>query len=251
MTLGIQMDPGMADRRIGVIGDVHAENRRLETAIAFLTTQGVDSILCTGDIVDGVGNPDKCIDLLTKHNIRVVQGNHDRWCLEEKARHVPNAHLRANLDRNSIEYLTQLPKQLAINTIAGSLLLCHGIGNNDLRKVWPGTERMPAERSKELDAIIASNKYQFVVNGHMHFKTIIHFTNLKLINAGTIRGDHWPGFSLIDFRTFLIDTYRFKDDVVHHEKTTPLDDEPACLFGDTQDFRGNWQPQLLFHMPKS
>lgn len=247
---GTQGDPGMADRRIGLIGDVHAEDRRLGTTINFLMRKGVDSILCTGDIVDGTGDPESCIRMLDDNNIHVVKGNHDRWCLEGKARHIPNAHLRSDLACSSLEYLAGLPKQVTINTVAGPLLLCHGIGSNDLRKVWPGTERMPIERSQELDTIIATNRHRFVVNGHMHFKTIIHFATLKLINAGTITGNRWPGFTLIDFDTRTIDTYRFQDELICHGKSTSMEDEPEHLFIDTQDFAGNWEPQLLFHMPR-
>ena len=239
----------MTDRRIGVIGDVHAEYKRLEAAISYLHGARVDSIICTGDIVDGKGDPDSCIEILENNDVRVVQGNHDRWCLQDKARDIPGAHMRSDLSPNSLHYLTRLPKQITIKTIAGSLLLCHGIGDNDLRKVWPGTDRMPIERSTELDAIIASDNHRFMVNGHMHFKTIIHFESLTLINAGTITGTRWPGFMLIDFETRVIDAYRFEEQGIQHGKTTRIDDNPDHLFTNSQDFQGNWNPKLLFHLP--
>ena len=243
------MVPLMADRRIGVIGDVHAEDKRLEAAINYLRKAGVDSIICTGDIVDGRGDPEACIKTLENNGVRSVQGNHDRWCLHDKARDIPKAHLRSELSLDSLYFLDQLPKQIAIETIAGSLLLCHGIGDNDLRKVWPGTERMPIERSIELDAIIATDNHRFIVNGHMHFKTIIHFESLTLINAGTISGTRWPSFTLIDFETGVIDAYRFQEQEIQQEKTTRINDKPDQVFTNTQDFQGNWHPRLLFHLP--
>ena len=239
----------MINKRIGLIGDVHAEDDRLEAAIDYLKALGVDRIICTGDIVDGKGDPEVCIKLLERNNVQVVQGNHDRWCLQDKARHIPAAHLRSDLSSDCLNYLRQLPKQIVIETIGGSLLLCHGIGNNDLRKVWPGTDRMPIERSKELDTIIATDNHRFIVNGHMHFKTIIHFESLTLINAGTITGTRWPGFTLIDFEIGIIDTFRFEDNKIQRGKTTLIDDKPDHLFSNTQDFQGNWRPQLLFNMP--
>ncbi len=42
--------------KIGIIGDVHAENKTLEKVIDFLSKKGLDSILCTGDIIDGPGD---------------------------------------------------------------------------------------------------------------------------------------------------------------------------------------------------
>ncbi len=241
----------MIHKRIGLIGDVHAEDKRLEASIGYLKALGVDNIICTGDIVDGEGDPEACIKTLTENNVRVVQGNHDRWCLQDKARHIPEAHLQSDLSSDSLSYLLQLPTQITIDTIAGSLMLCHGIGNNDLRKVWPGTDRMPIERSEELDTIIANNAHRFIVNGHMHFKTIIHFESLTLINAGTITGTRWPGFSLIDFEMGLIDTFRFMWEKIQHGKTTQINDKPDHTFSDTQDFKGNWRPQLLFHLPEN
>ena len=130
---------GMANRRIGLIGDVHAEDKRLQAAISYLQLADVDSLICTGDIVDGNGDPDACIRILEDNDVHVVQGNHDRWCLQDRARDLPNTHMRSDLAATSLLYLDLLPKQIAIETTAGSMLLCHGIGKNDLRKVWPGT----------------------------------------------------------------------------------------------------------------
>ena len=46
--------------RIGIIGDIHAEDTHLDLALAFLNEQAVDVIICTGDIVDGNGDVDRC-----------------------------------------------------------------------------------------------------------------------------------------------------------------------------------------------
>jgi len=230
-----------------VIGDVHAEHERLAEALAFLAEQGVDTILCTGDIVDGVGCPDTCVALLLEHDVQVVRGNHDRWIVENKARHIADAHTLGAISAHTADCLANLPGQIGIDTIAGRLLLCHGVADNDLRKVWPGTERMPIERSHELDGVIADKEYQFVINGHVHFKTIIHFNSLTLINAGTITGQHWPGFTTIDFGTGEIDAFAFDRGMIVPSKVTEL--APKDLqesWHDTQCFEGNWQPRLLF-----
>jgi len=234
--------------RIGVIGDVHAEHGRLVETLAFLESRGVETIICTGDIVDGSGCPDTCVDLLLDHNVSVVRGNHDRWIVEDKARHIPDAHTLDALSERTADYLANLPGWIDIDTVAGRLLLCHGIVDNDLRKVWPGTQRMPIERSHELDDLIADREFRFVINGHMHFKTIIHFHDLTLINAGTITGQYWPGFSTIDFGTGTIDAFTFSDAGIMPSKTTELD--PCDLhesesWQDTQCFAGDWMPRLL------
>ncbi len=232
--------------RLGMIGDVHAEHDRLEAALAFLSDEAPDAIICTGDIVDGRGCPDTCVKLLKDTGVHTVRGNHDRWVLQEKARHVPDAHMAADLHDDTVSYLNNLPTQVTLNTIKGNLMLCHGIADNDLKKVWPGTERMEIERSGELDRIIADGDYRYVINGHMHFRTLIHFEALTLINAGTLRGEHWPGFSLVDFETEEITAWEFKDEGINLAKVHHLGDENHVVWQDTQSFSGGWEPVRLF-----
>jgi predicted phosphodiesterase len=233
-------------KKIGLIGDVHSEDGRLALAIEFLQQFDLCDILCTGDIADGPGCPDTSIELLAQAGVKTVRGNHDRWLLEDKARHVPNAHTKCSISARSIEYLENLPTQIELNTIAGNLLLCHGIGDNDLKKVWPGTERMAIERSLELDQIIASGDYRMVINGHMHFKTVINFASLTLLNAGTITGERWPTFSLIDFEAWQIETFEFRENTIIKSSTTSLSStSDDVLWQDTQNFTGGWRPVLL------
>jgi len=232
--------------RLGVIGDVHAEDHRLAAAIKDLQQRGVDAIVCTGDIVDGEGCPDRCIELLIDANVHTVRGNHDRWILEDKARHVPNAHFLADRGDHSQSYLSTLPTQICVPTIRGNLMLCHGIEDDDLRKIWPGTEKMGIERSKRLDRLIHDDTYRFVINGHMHFRTLIHFQQLTLINAGTLKGELWPGYSLIDFHSGHIDAFGFDGTDITPIKSRMLDQDSDVVWKDTQDFSGGWDPVRLF-----
>lgn len=233
--------------RIGLIGDVHAQHEHLATALDFLATQKVDTLLCTGDIVDGVGNPHRCIELLIASQVQVVAGNHDRWLLQDKARHVPNAHMRSAFSEGELDYLANLPQQIQLETPQGQLLLCHGVAENDLQKVWPGTERMPVERSTTLDRLIGENKVRYFINGHMHYRTVIHFEAMTLINAGTLRGDHRPGFSVLDLSTHQVTGYEFTSlPRAVRSIDTRAEMHPAKTFRDTQAFTGNWQPVTLY-----
>ena len=201
-----------AAARIGVIGDVHGEHERLAAALEFLTAQRLDHIICTGDLADGDGELDLCCQLLDAADVLTVRGNHDRWLLQDRIRHIPNAHQRGHQSDATLAWLDALPTQLQIDTTDGTLLLCHGVADNDLRKVWPGTERMPVERSAELDAIIDSGDVQLVVNGHMHYRVVIDFETLTLINAGTLRSTHRPGISIIDTIDGSVSAYEFGAD---------------------------------------
>lgn len=232
--------------RIGIIGDVHAEHEHLAIALDKLTAEGAEVILCTGDIVDGTGDVETCIELLSAHNVQTVRGNHDRWLLENKARHIPNAHQLDMLSTPVVEFLQALPPQRQIPTSSGTLLLCHGVGNNDLQKVWPGTARMPVEQSTQLDQFIANPDLHLMVNGHVHYRTIIHFHGLVLINAGTLRGDHHPGFSLLDLDAHEIQGFEFRPRMSHVKTQSLAPSADTQVFANTQHFDGDWQPTTLY-----
>lgn len=235
-------------RRIGIVGDVHAEDRRLAAALEWLHGRSVDAILCTGDVADGPGSVDTCCALLEQAGVATVRGNHDRWLLSDRVRHVPNAHRLADVGDAARAYLHALPRTLRFETARGPLLLCHGMGDNDMRKVWPGTKRMAAERSVELDAILAADDVRFVVNGHMHYRVLIDFERLMLMNAGTLTSRHRPGISLVDFEAECVSAHQFEGervgDVVAEHPVEPVNGRR--VWRDTREFDGEWTPVALY-----
>ena len=234
-------------RRLGLIGDVHAEHRRLEAALEHLIGEGVDAICCTGDVVDGTGDVDACCNLLTAAKVLCVAGNHDRWLLADRMRNVPFAHRLSDLAPFSCDYLESLPSMRTIETARGSALLCHGVGANDMRKVWPGTARMPIERSPELDELIEHDDIAFLLNGHLHYRVIVNFERLTLLNAGTLRGDHRPGVSILDFETQTASAFEFASDcTLQHVAELPTRDAGRRIWRDTQEFDSAWTPVTLY-----
>jgi len=234
-------------RRIGVIGDLHAEDRRLGRVLEWLAGAGVDTIICTGDIADGRGCVDLSCRLLSEAQVACVAGNHDRWLLEDRVRHVADAHLRRNLSERSLAYLATLPRTQTLETTAGSLLLCHGVGSNDLGKIWPGTARSAIERSSELDALLAAGSHRFLVNGHLHYRVLIDFPELLLVNAGTLKGQY-AGFSVMDFESDAISAFGFDADdrplkLIEHSLSASAE---RRVWRDTQAFDGTWQPLALY-----
>jgi predicted phosphodiesterase len=235
-------------RRLGLIGDVHAEEDRLEAALDWMHGQRLDAILCTGDVSDGPGSVDRCCELLEQAGVATVSGNHDRWLLTDKSRHIENAHQLADVGEPAREWLGALPRTLSFDTVLGPLLLCHGMADNDMRKVWPGTRRMPAERSDELDSLLAAAEHRFIVNGHMHFRVLIDFQDLLLVNAGTLTSRHRPGVSVFDFETGYLGAHEFEGarvgPMVAEHPLAPGPDRR--VWRDTQEFDGTWTPITLY-----
>lgn len=241
-------------QRIGLIGDVHGQDRRLANAIETLTNAGAEVLVCTGDLSDGDGDLIRCCELIQAHNILCVRGNHDRWLLDDRVRHVDQAHRREDLCSDSLTFLQGLPTQRRLRTSEGDLLLCHGVLDNDLAKIWPGSERMPPEGDATLDALIAQGQFRWLINGHMHYRVLLDFPGLTLINAGTLNPRHRPGVSLLDMHNNQIQVFEFGDGADSnpndHElrllTTVPLINEARPQWRNTQAFTGDRTPHTLY-----
>ena len=233
--------------RIGIIGDVHAEHDRLAVALEFLASQGVDGLICTGDLPDGVGDLDVCCDLLKAASVLTVAGNHDRWFLQDRVRHVQDAHLRDKASADTIRFIQSLPKMRTLETSAGPLVLCHGVLEDDLAKIWPGSERSSSRCSASLDALLQeANPPRFVINGHMHFRTVIDFPSTQVINGGTLKGQ-FAGFSILDIGNGQIDSFNFSgENDIEPARQLDLDAHLGRrVWRNTCDFDGKWQPVVL------
>jgi predicted phosphodiesterase len=60
-----------------IISDIHSNVEALQTAIEYIGTKSVDGILCLGDVVGYGPDPNECIEIVRKHCLCTVRGNHD------------------------------------------------------------------------------------------------------------------------------------------------------------------------------
>ncbi len=129
----------------------------------------------------------------------------------------------------------------------GPLLLCHGVLDNDLAKIWPGTDRLQAETSTELDALLTQDHYRFIINGHVHYRTLIYFQTATLLNAGTLKQRHRPGFSELDFARGTVSAFEFDQGRCVPAGEYSLSPESGDrVWTNTAEFDGNWQPKVLY-----
>lgn len=191
--------------RIGLIGDVHAEDLLLIEALKRLGDRGVDLLLCVGDIVDGAGDLNRTCALLQDHDVLSVAGNHDRWLLGGAMRDLPDANALESLSQETRDFIAGLPKTRDFATPFGSALLCHGLGESDMACVRPDDEGYALEVNADLHRLVASPDVQFVFNGHTHRKMVRHFKGLSIINAGTLHRDWGPGVVLVDFEAAAVE----------------------------------------------
>lgn len=188
-------------RTLGLIGDVHCEHERLSMALQHLQLLKPDQILCVGDLVDGPGDLRRCIDLLQKHNVITVAGNHERWLLAgmDAARSsLPNYTKAESVSSEIWKYLRELPKFRSLRTVAGEALLCHGIGADDMACVRKSHTAQHLFHNKALMQIQAQGTFSLMLNGHTHERMVRNLGRLTIINGGTLVREHNPGFLYVD-----------------------------------------------------
>lgn len=215
--------------RVGLIGDIHAEHTRLERTLDVLAARNVEAIFATGDIVDGVGSIDRCLDLLESRKVESVRGNHERWLLTGAARDLPDATPMDAVSARWRNALQRLPVMLEFDTPEGRALVCHGLGANDMARVKPDDYGYAIESNEDLQGLIRSRRYRWVLNGHSHERMVRHFSGLTIVNAGTLRGDS-PSFLEVDFRAGHVLAYDFSryGDVLPRAVQLPLFERSEC-----------------------
>lgn len=196
--------------RIGIIGDVHTEADALASAIELFQRLKVDQIVCMGDLVDGPCDEldvDRSCELLQEHGIPTVCGNHDRWILERSMRDLPDASSESELDPASLDFLRKLPPTVELPTPIGPVLLCHGLGDDDMALVLPHDHGHELTQNQPLQRLVQSGKYAVVLNGHSHRRMVRYVEPVWIINAGTLHRDNHPCVGCVDFETRTVDFY--------------------------------------------
>jgi predicted phosphodiesterase len=178
--------------RLVIIGDVHTEATRLDLVLAHARRVGVDAVLCVGDIVDGPEDAVRCIELLRDHGVITVRGNHERWQLDGESAEPLEAPGWARA------WLAALPATRTIETVAGPLLLCHGVGTDDMTRLLPWDEGYALDSNFALWELVADRRFRLAVGGHTHRRMARRFDDLTFLNPGTLCRDDEPGFLEVD-----------------------------------------------------
>lgn len=217
-------------RRVGVIGDVHGEHTALSGALTYLSGLAlpVDTILCTGDLVDGHEGTcvDRCCELLQEHRVLTVRGNHDRWFFEREGARERLGMSHEPIGESSRALLANLPTTLRFATPLGELLLCHGLGENDLAELFPETDDTRVEEmlKDHLGEITEGPGVRFLINGHTHTKMVRRLGALTILNVGTLQWGYSPGFAVADFEHGEVQFFEVDPDsgIVTPSETCPL-----------------------------
>lgn len=224
-------------RRVGLIGDVHAEDEALAFVLAELKQLGAETLLQVGDIADGPGDLERTVALLREHHVLAVRGNHDRWLLGNQFRELPYAQPLTAMPQTVVDFLTELPVTRQFRSPRGDVLLCHGLDTNDMAGVKPDHEGYDIASNSELQRLMGERRFRFVLNGHTHRPMLRTFGPLSIINAGTLLRDYERCFTLVDFERGELLRFRHGKGALQLDRNVWFDDQQALADSPSEPFR--------------
>ena len=186
----------MTCRRIGIIGDVHGQARNLAKAIHLLRDRSVDLIVSVGDIVDGPESIDECCDTLISHHVIAVRGNHERWMFAGQMRAVANATSVRSLRRRSRDFLASLPAVRVLPVLGGTVVLSHGIGEDDMRELPRQSDKRLMTTLRRCHVVPPS--CVGIISGHSHRRGSVRIAGTMLVEAGTLLPWKSPCYGILD-----------------------------------------------------
>jgi putative phosphoesterase len=181
--------------RVAALNDIHGNLTALEAVLAEVEREGVDVVVCGGDVVGGPF-PAEVYDRLTSlPDVRFVRGNADRLVLEGSDEHGQD--WRAERGRLGEERLAAvaswpLTVELQIGGL-GRTLFCHAIPTAD----EPIFTRITPD--EEVTELLGDVRAALLVCGHTHVQFDRRLpSGVRVVNAGSVgmpyegrRGAFW------------------------------------------------------------
>jgi predicted phosphodiesterase len=177
--------------RIAVLADIHANLVALEAVMETIAAEGVERVVCLGDLATLGPAPNRTLDLLRVKDWLFVRGNHDHYlhAPELVAQHTDAeiVHHSVNWCRNRLSapnraFLEDLaPAPVRFDCCGHTLVFCHGSPRSDLDDMLADTE--PDELGAMLSGVPAAH---LVAGGHTHVPMTRRHGATLVVNAGSV-----------------------------------------------------------------
>jgi predicted phosphodiesterase len=181
--------------RVAALYDIHGNGPALEAVLADVAREGVETVVCGGDVVGGPF-PAEALDLLARlPNVRYLRGNGDREVLEgtdgygidwevERARLGP--------DRLAAVRSWPLTVELEVDGL-GRVLFCHALPSSEdpiFTRITPDEDVVELVGRTDADVLVVGHT-------HVQFDRLLS-TGVRVVNAGSVgmpyegrRGAFW------------------------------------------------------------
>jgi putative phosphoesterase len=185
--------------RIAVISDIHSNLHALKEVVSSVEDEGIDMVLCAGDIVGYGAFPNECCDIVRRLADRAVVGNHDLAAITRDTRLMnPYAAKAAewtseNLSDNSKHFLDSLKKSERFALDGSATGLFHGSPASVWEYVFEDDVRSEMLETANVDIIVL---------GHTHVPFVKPFGKRFVLNPGAVGqprdGDSRASFATVD-----------------------------------------------------
>lgn len=177
--------------RAALISDIHGNLASLEAALADIEREGVDRVVCLGDVAATGPQPRETIERLMELDPPTVMGNADEDLLiplsaakmSEDARRVHDIDrwCAGQLSGECVEYVRTFRATVEISIEGGRSLLCfHGSPESNTEIILSTTSE------KELGGMLSGRTADIMAGGHTHAQMLRRHRSAMLINPGSV-----------------------------------------------------------------
>jgi len=217
--------------KIAIISDIHSNINALTAVMNDLSSRSVNAIICLGDIVGYNNNPNEVIELLKKHSVESVMGNHDETLIEMDYENYMNPRAvnaikknRSMLRKEHLEFLSKLPKSI----VKYNCRFVHGVPPDNnwdyLFYLFPDDVRQLFQQFNESICFVGHSHqflyYEMQADGALKIhESLLNKLELKnnaryIINCGSVgepRGiETGPGYVIYDMELRTIEPVRLE-----------------------------------------
>jgi predicted phosphodiesterase len=177
--------------KIAIISDIHANAIALDAVLAEIEREGIDRIVCLGDVAGGGPHPREVLDRLRQLGCPVIRGNVDDWVLALRPYGTGDPSIRRpeDIDRwcagqlqpadrdymDTFEPVVELP----LDGSAG-LLCFHGSPRSNRDVILAGTP------DEEIEEMLGERRADVMAGGHTHLQMLRVLGASLLFNPGSI-----------------------------------------------------------------
>lgn len=180
----------MAQLRLALVSDLHGNALALEQVFSRIASQGVDQIICLGDVATLGPEPERVIALLHASGAVCILGNHDEFMLrpEVVASYTTIPVLvdaidwcRAQLSAASLDFIRSFRAdyELPLNE-REALLAFHGTPSSNTTDLLATTDAGTVEQW------VGASSGTVLVGGHTHLQMLRQHRGRSLVNPGSV-----------------------------------------------------------------
>ncbi|MEM0448962.1 MAG: metallophosphoesterase family protein [Methanomassiliicoccales archaeon] len=185
--------------RCAIISDIHSNLHALNVVLRDIDEQGVDEVLCAGDLVGYGAFPNEVIAQIKERKIISICGNHDRAVLNIDTSGMNPLAAKAvywtakQISFEALGYLKKLKPRATLNLAGIPAAMFHGSVRNDDEYVY---------EEDAVPELLNLARARVVISGHTHVPYVKRYSEGVLLNPGSVGqprdGDRRASYLILD-----------------------------------------------------